>query len=363
MRCKFKEFDDGEFNAVTLNAKTIKEEKEKARNKELWNLKNAGVYRAWNIIRDELLSQGVDEETAEKISRGDGTNIAIINSGIDYNHEDITERFTDNKGYNFVDNNNFPLDHRGHGTNIAGIVAGELTGVANRTTLYALKIGMYNDFSSARLQRAIKWCIDKKDIDLINLSLSEVLYNGELKKLCMNVHNRGSLIVASAGNRGSGASFPARFEEVVSVAAIDEQNYHCEFSTVWPTTDISAPGDIVFTIGQKTGNEGYESAYEKTKGTSVAVPLITGTFALAIAYLKHKEIKYTPKELKQLLKESAQPISETDKDIDYAKQLITGYGFDLINPSITPQEFLRWAYGAGIVRADNFIKEVKKFYS
>ena len=300
MHSYHQQYDDGEFDSIRISSKEIQKEKEKARNKELWNLKNAGVYRAWNIIRGELLSQGVDEETAEKISRGSGANIVIINSGIDYNHPDITDRFTSVKGYNFVDEDSNPSDEKGHGTNIAGIVAGELTGVANQSTIYSLKIGRKTDFTYKRLNKAIKWCIENKkkfDIDIINLSLSGTEYEPLLEDRCREAYDNGMLIVASAGNKWSGATFPSAFDKVVSVGAVDENGKHCEFSNVWPMIDISAPGNHVFTIGKK--GKSYINSYEKTKGTSVATPLVVGIFALVVAYLKHKRIEYKPDDLKQ----------------------------------------------------------------
>ena len=118
---------DSELGIILLSRDDIEKLKKEAENKDLWNLKMVGAYEA------------------QEISRGEGVTIAIINSGVDSNHPEISDRFGENKGINLVfwyyDNDgNLVVDEKGlpkvkedydpgiinddnaHGTAIAGIV-------------------------------------------------------------------------------------------------------------------------------------------------------------------------------------------------------------------------------------------------
>lgn len=98
-------------------------------------------------------------------NKGTGVKVAIIDSGIDYNHPDLDDNYEG--GWDFVNNDNDPMDDNGHGTHVAGTVAAEddgegVVGVAPEANLYALKVlnekGI-GDFSD--VIAAVQWCVDK----------------------------------------------------------------------------------------------------------------------------------------------------------------------------------------------------------
>lgn len=233
--------------------------KVKLSQKELWNLKNIGAYEA------------------NKKTEGDGVNVAIIDTGIDYRHPDLSGVY--NGGYNFVSNNDKPFDGNGHGTHVSGTVAGCSTGVAPSANIYALKVLSDEGYGSEmNIVRAIEWCIDN-DIDVINMSLGGPYPSHAGEQVCKKAAESGILICAAAGNSGYGKSYPASYPGVISIAAVDCDNEHADFSNICDTLDLSAPG--VKIVSTWPGN-----SYNEISGTSMASPHATGVCALAVSYFK-----------------------------------------------------------------------------
>ncbi len=118
---------------------------------------------------------GVDIPRQEGFE-GQGIKIGIIDTGIDFNHPDLFGFGPDGKvtgGYNFIDNNEKPIDTTGHGTEVAGIIAadGSLKGVAPKAKLFAYKVSSNGDsVSSDLIVKAIHRAIDDK-VNVINISL------------------------------------------------------------------------------------------------------------------------------------------------------------------------------------------------
>ncbi|MEM4263845.1 MAG: S8 family serine peptidase [Candidatus Woesearchaeota archaeon] len=201
------------------------------------------------------------------------------------------------------------------------------------------------------------WCINK-GVDIINLSVGYKLPNARLRKVCIEAYKQGIILVASAGNNCSGASFPATYKEVISVGAIDENKKHCTFSNIWPSTDVSAPGQNIFSL--KLKDKKYDQAYALYSGTSFAAPHITGALALAVSCLKKNKKKFEPKILKQILKETAHKPQQDTKELE---KLIKEFGLDLMDQQIQPEEMLRYMYGAGTLNTTAFLKKVIQQYN
>ncbi len=221
----------------------------------------------WNLSK-------INSDLANEVSTGAGTVVAVIDTGVDYNHPELSSRFTSNKGYNVVNNGPDPMDDNGHGTHVAGTVAGMTVGVAPDATLYAVKVlNASGSGSITDVITGIEWAIDN-GVDVINLSLGSPYSNQILQDVCTAAYRSGIFIAAACGNSYFGPNFPAHCQNVVSVCATDSDNKHAEFSNIYDDNDISAPG-----VGIKSALPG--GKYDVLSGTSMASPHVAGVASLA----------------------------------------------------------------------------------
>ena len=238
-----------------------------------WNLKELQVNSAW-----------------QNGYTGKGVKIGIIDSGI-ANHSDLAIA----GGVSFV-GQSYDDDH-GHGTHVAGIVGAKhngvgVAGIAPNAEIYAIKSIKSDGFGDVvDVLKGIDWAIENQ-MDIINLSFGDLEYSDALYEGVVKATNRGILIVAASGNEGNASgtgntlNYPARYEEVISVAAVNRQLNRAEFSGTGPTNDFAAPGvDIYSTY--------LNGQYATYNGTSMAAPHIAGVLALLkeqYPYLSAKQL-------------------------------------------------------------------------
>lgn len=237
----------------------------KARPSTEWNVDMVGAPKAWQL------------------TRGEGISVGIADTGCDYNHPELHERFGEVKGYNFVTDSDDPMDDNHHGTHVAGTCAGKTVGVAPACTLYALKF--LDDNGSGRevdFIRAAEWAIDEQ-LDILNGSFGSGYRSPAEEAICEALEGAGVWFVAAAGNDGStGYSYPASYPTVMSVAAVDRNKRHARFSQRNDQVAISAPGvDIYSTIPGRR--------YLTFSGTSMATPHAAGALALLRAQESSRE--------------------------------------------------------------------------
>ncbi|MBN1645454.1 S8 family peptidase [Candidatus Woesearchaeota archaeon] len=227
----------------------------------LWNLKNIGVY------------------DAHAFTRGAGSIVLVLDTGADYNHNEIKHAFGDEKGYNFIAGNSNPLDGDGHGTHVSGTIAGIDTGVAPEAGLLAGKVLSDDGWGSeADILEGVEYGIDK-GVDVISLSLDGEGYSRASELVFRAAYDQGIVVCAAAGNDHYGLgddpyNYPASYEGVLSIAAVDINNEHADFSQVNDRVDISAPGVNIRSC--LPGNR-----YADYSGTSMATPHVSGVMALA----------------------------------------------------------------------------------
>ncbi len=213
---------------------------------------------------------------------GQGIKIAVIDSGLDYNHEELDGNYAG--GYDFVHDDPDPMDdtYNSHGTNVAGIIAAEkngigVVGVAPEASLYALKVltSIGTGLTSSTVA-AIEWAVDN-DMDIINISIQGE-HRESLQQACDAAYDAGLLIVAAAGNtNGDPVSYPAAYDSVVAVTSTDENDTLPDFVPQGPEVELAAPGNKIYSTARVF------RGYTTLSGTSQAAPHVTGLAALLLS--------------------------------------------------------------------------------
>ncbi len=138
---------------------------------------------------------------------GTGITIAVIDTGVDYNHPDLFGFGKDGKvvgGYDFVDKDNSPMDTNGHGTEVAGIISadGQLKGVAPKSKILAYRVSENGEaVSSDLIIKAIEQAVKDK-ADIINISLGVNLTSNKIDQAVNKAIDQGVVVVTAAGNHG-----------------------------------------------------------------------------------------------------------------------------------------------------------------
>lgn len=218
--------------------------------------------------------------------RGQGVNIAIIDSGCDIYHESLKDNIVAVRNFTDEDkkNPNIVIDRVGHGTHVAGIVASNgnnnsMVGVAPWANLYILKaIDSSGSGKATWVINAINYAVEKK-VDIISMSLGTPKDDPKMEKAIKNAINNNILVVCAAGNEGDGNadvfeySYPASYVDVISVGAVDKKGVPAEFSNSNLVVDLVAPGvDILSTYPN--------NQFALLSGTSMSAPHVTGSLAL-----------------------------------------------------------------------------------
>lgn len=242
--------------------------------------------------------------------------VAILDSGIDKFHKDLEGKIV--KEYNTITHDQDASDEFSHGTAVAGVIASNdndigLIGIALSAELYSVKVldkdgkGEIDDFIEG-----IKWCI-KNQVDIINISIGIKKGNDELKRVVTDAYDRGIILVAAAGNNyRNEVDYPAAYEEVFSVTAIDHLEHAYNLASTGKI-DFSAPGVEILSLAPNNGYGIYE-------GTSMAAPHVTGSVANLLASSSYPSNSSTVKAIKNRLKDMSKDLGSKGFDKVY------GYG-------------------------------------
>ena len=251
---------------------------------------------------------------------GAGVKVAVIDSGIDYNHPDLAANYAG--GYDFVNNDSDPMDDKGHGTHCAGTIAAVdddagVVGVAPNVRLYALKVldssgsGSWSDIIAA-----MDWCV-QNGIQISSNSYGASGYPGSVvENAYINSYAAGVLHIASAGNNGNSTGtgdsvgYPGNFASVVAVGATNSSDSRASFSSTGPGVELAAPGaNIRSTV---------PGGYANYNGTSMACPHVSG----AAAVLLGVDPTLTNTDLRSLLVASAFDLGEPGRDAWFGHGLV-----------------------------------------
>ena len=257
--------------------------------------------------------------------------VAVIDSGIDYNHEDLarniwrkgSDRNGDIVGYDFVHNDALPFDDNSHGTHVAGTIGAVfgngkgLSGVTGNVSLMTLKfLTADGSGTTANAIRAISFAVEN-GAKILNNSWGGPVEddNAALLEVVEKTIKRNVLFIAAAGNDesdndGSNAAYPSAFNtaNMVSVAATDMSDRLAFFSNYGKkSVHLAAPG--VKILSTVPGNR-----YDLDSGSSMAAPHVTG----AAAMIWGKNPNLTALQVKEIL------IRSVDIVPDLKEKTITG---------------------------------------
>lgn len=257
----------------------------------------------------QTVPYGIPQVKADQVQstgvKGQGVKVAVLDTGIDYNHEDLNVR----GGVSFVDSDY--IDRNGHGTHVAGTIAAldngvGVIGVAPDVELYGVKVLSDSGSGSySGIAQGIEWAIDN-GMDVINMSLGGSSGSSVLQTAVQQAYNSGIVVVASAGNSYAGedtVGYPAKYPEAIAVAAVDSNNQRAAFSSTGPAVEISAPG--VSVLSTVPGN-GYSSSYS---GTSMAAPHVAGVAAL----IKSANPSLSNVQIREAMNQTAVPLGPANE--------------------------------------------------
>lgn len=186
------------------------------------------------------------------LTKGAGPiNVAVIDTGIDMRHPDLAANYAG--GYNVFDQSDNPFDDHGHGTHVAGTIGAVdndfgVVGVAPEVRLWSVKVldhlGVGTDENIAE---GTDWVINKKHQIGGDWIMSLSLGGGDSSPVEQEAFKRviadGILVTAAAGNFGLPITeFPAAYDGVIAVGAIDSSSSLALFSDFGPRLDVVAPG-------------------------------------------------------------------------------------------------------------------------
>jgi subtilisin family serine protease len=204
----------------------------------------------------------------------DAVRVAILDTGIDYDHESLAEFVNTDLGKSFV-SNTFN-DGNGHGTHVAGTIAstGSVSGVMQEADLIPVKVlSDEGSGSLSAIQKGILYAADQ-GADVVNMSIGGGGYSQAMADACQTAVNRGTVVIAASGNESnSSVSYPSRYDSVISVGAVDSNKQKANFSNYGSELDVVAPGVNIYSTY-------YGNRYNKLSGTSMASPHVAGVAGL-----------------------------------------------------------------------------------
>lgn len=294
--------------------------------------KTMGVYDAWKYQKKNGYTVGGSSDVI----------VAVIDTGVDYNHIDIRNNIwintgeipgngidddgngyiDDYYGWNFVGDNNDPMDDNGHGTHVAGIIAAEnndygMTGVAFNCKVMCLKAGQHSGaFNNSDIAEAIQYAA-ANGASVINMSFGGYEISLAVEDALENAYNT-CVLVAAAGNDGLcnnkactdhfpnvGTFYPASLPYVVGVMSVnDSGTFMSSFSNFdhYPYNNIEYE---VYACGEQIYSLFPNNKYVQMSGTSMASPAVAGIAALLRSKYMDREVYSTKFIFSQLVNYTA----------------------------------------------------------
>lgn len=257
-----------------------------------WGLRKMMVPEAWTIT-----------------TGSPSTTVAVLDTGVDAKHPDLVHRIVD--GYDFVNQQpGIPEDDQGHGTQMAGIIAGEgqngigMSGVAFNCMVMPVKVLDGNGIGTAAdVAQGLAYAADH-GVQVVNMSFGSYVYSEMLNDAIQYARQRNVILVAGAGNDNTDVpAYPAAYPDVLAVTATGAQDEKWPGANFGSHVAVAAPGVGILTTAVHGG-------YLYGTGTSHAAAMVSGVAAL----LKAKDTRYTNVQIDRLLQTSAEDLGAEGRD-------------------------------------------------
>ncbi len=320
--------------------------------KDYKNQINDDIYN-YNNVSLSSTKVSINTEAALKICEIDTTIVvAIIDDGVDFNHEDLVGCILDGYtvGYAYGNGSPLNLDYlccKGHGTACAGIIAAlnnsiGITGIASGVKILPINVQPYavtgdsllGHGTGHQIAEAIKWASSRADILCCSWGWSNesAEISNAVKYAMKNGRNgKGNIVIAASGdysNVFSDISFPGNMDGVITVANVDNYGVIVASCQHGKSMDLVAPADNILTT-DRMGNLGYTSDnYCHVSGSTIACSQVAGVTALMLS----ANPQLTGSQVRTILQETATDLGTTGFD--------TTYGYGLVNAEAALKKIL-----------------------
>ncbi|MFE3325384.1 S8 family peptidase [Streptomyces sp. NPDC059176] len=252
---------------------------------------------SWGLDRIDQADTEGDEKYTYPDNGGEGVTAYVIDTGVRISHKDFEGRAT--HGFDAIDNDDTADDGNGHGTHVAGTIAGKEHGVAKKANIVAVRV--LDDQGSGTTEQVvagIDWVTkNHKGPSVANMSLGGTA-DPALDEAVQKAIASGVTFAVAAGNESSdaGQGSPSRVEEAITVASSTKDDMQSDFSNFGSVVDIYAPGSDI-TSDWNDSDEGTKTI----SGTSMATPHVVGAAAVYLA--GHQDA--TPEQVAKALTDGA----------------------------------------------------------
>ncbi len=223
---------------------------------------------------------GIAQTQSDQLTDADGSNmtVCIIDSGYEQSNPDLNANNA--TGTNNSGTGNWYQHGGSHGTHVAGTIAGVnnsegVVGIMPNTNVNLHIVKVFNESGwgySGDLSDAVDTCVNN-GAKVVNMSLGGSGSSNTEKNALQAAADTGVLLIAASGNDGNSTmSYPASYDSVMAVGALDSNNQHAEFSQYTSQVEISAPGEAILSTVAGDGRLGYITAGSTTYGNDNVVP-------------------------------------------------------------------------------------------